>query len=136
MAKVEKREYLGRGLTLPFGINSRGDFKNASGIDNLRSAVELLLGTRKGELRWDPDFGLELDKLLYGPMTEDLSAEAEAVISEGFLREPRVQIVSVQANLITRTGELQLNVDWAIRGQVEVDGQVEFSSTVTLPQAV
>lgn len=122
-------EYLGTGIGLPFTINSLGDVSSVSGLENIRSAVRLLLGTQKGELRWDPDYGLDMTTLLHRPFVESLGDEAGRLVREGFTREPRVRIGDVTAEL--KDGELlQLTVFYEVVGGVVISGQRVFEETV------
>jgi phage baseplate assembly protein W len=58
-------DFLGTGIVTPFQRDLKNDFTNASGLDDVKSCVGQILGTRsadpghveKGELEWRSDFG-------------------------------------------------------------------------------
>lgn len=74
------------GLTFPLGKNtaSGGFFKKNSGREMIRQAVSQLLRTEKGERLMLPNYGCNLRKYLFQPITEDLFSEIRNTIQESF----------------------------------------------------
>ena len=62
------------GLTFPLGLNKEtgGFFKKNSGREMIRQAVAQLLKTERGERVMLPNFGCNLRKYLFQPITEEL----------------------------------------------------------------
>ena len=74
------------GLTFPLGKNreSGGFFKKNSGREMIRQAVTQLLRTEKGERLMLPNYGCNLRKYLFQPITQDLFNNIKETISESF----------------------------------------------------
>ena len=74
------------GLTFPLGKNreSGGFFKKSSGREMIRQAVTQLLRTEKGERLMLPNYGCNLRKYLFQPITQDLFNNIKETISESF----------------------------------------------------
>jgi phage baseplate assembly protein W len=53
--------------------------------------------TRKGDLRWRPDFGLDIERVRHQGIKENTLAELQANVGEVVLKyEPRVEIVNIE----------------------------------------
>lgn len=87
---------LGSALLRPFRRTERNDFLQGFGVPEVLSAVGQVLGTERGVLPWQPDFGCDLWRLRHqanGPTTEDL---ARVFVQDALQQwEPRVQLTSV-----------------------------------------
>src|SRR5688572_16058400 len=107
------RDFLGRGLIAPLRRVGPADYLVASGVPLIRACLQMIIETRQGELPWNPDFGLSIDKLRNKPNTEDLAALVAADIEAAIRRwEPRVDLLKVT---VKRTGEtLIATINWAI----------------------
>ena len=87
---------LGKGIATPLQRQG-GDFVTVEGIKAVESALRQLLLTRKGELRWEPDFGLNMDPLRHSNMTDELMAEVQVDVATSILKfEPRIEIVDLE----------------------------------------
>ena len=74
------------GLTFPLGSDrtSGGFFKNNSGRKMIRQAVSQLLRTEKGERLMLPNYGCNLKKYLFRPITQQLFQEIQETITTSF----------------------------------------------------
>ena len=74
------------GLTFPLGLNkdSGGLFKKSSGRQMIRQAVAQLLKTERGERLMLPNFGCNLRKYLFQPITSELFEAIRNTISVSF----------------------------------------------------
>ena len=74
------------GLTFPLGLNkeSGGLFKKNSGRSMIRQAISQLLRTERGERLMLPNYGCNLRKYLFQPITEQLFQEIQETISTSF----------------------------------------------------
>src|SRR6516162_1881307 len=65
---------------------------------SVRQSIEIILSTRKGERAMRPDFGCDLDKLLFEPNNRATQALAEFEVSEALkMWEPRIEVLDVHA---------------------------------------
>jgi phage baseplate assembly protein W len=74
------------GLTFPIGKNAQsgGYFKKNSGREMIRQAVTQLLKTEKGERVMLPNFGCNLRKYLFQPITKELFSNIKETIHTSF----------------------------------------------------
>jgi uncharacterized protein len=110
--------FLGTGWTFPpaFDKISRS-VEMTSGREDIERSLEILLSTRPGERVMQPDYGCNLDRLLFEPIDTSLKTYMEEMVKTAILYyEPRI---TVNAIGITETdefsGQVRLAVDYTIR---------------------
>jgi len=85
---------LGKGLITP--LRRQGsDFAFGEGKNVLYSAIRQILMTRRGELRWRPDFGLNIEKARHKGITDTLLIEIQADVGNALAVEPRIEVTSL-----------------------------------------
>src|SRR4029077_11460746 len=63
------------------------------------SSLNMLFGTRPGERLFLPDYGLNMEALVYEALDEQMTIDAQTTIRSAVERfEPRVAVVGVQIN--------------------------------------
>lgn len=103
-------ELLGNGIIAPLQRRAGADFLSSSGVPLVRSALRQIVGTRKGELRWRPNFGLTIDRRRHQVNNDALAVLVKADIEAAVRQfEPRVDVVQVEVRsdkntLIARVG--------------------------------
>ena len=84
--------------------------KIAADEPSVRQSIEIILSTRKGERVMRPDFGCDLDKLLFEPNNRATQALAEFEVTEALkMWEPRIEVLDVHARAGGDNGEQLLN---------------------------
>ena len=87
---------LGRGIITPFRRQG-GDFANAVGVPVVESALKQILKTRKGDLRWRQNFGIDIDNYRHRNINNAMLAELEAAITSQIQTyEPRIEILNIE----------------------------------------
>jgi hypothetical protein len=83
----------------------------------VRQSIEIIISTSKGERVMRPDFGCNLDKLLFTPNTGETQALAAHEVSEALKSwEPRIEVLDVNAQAGGDVGELLLiDIDYRVR---------------------
>jgi len=90
---METKSIIGKGIVLPFERHG-SDFNNAEGSDVIESSLKQILTTKKGELRWNPDFGLP--PLLHQSIDDMMFAQLQADVASAVTKyEPRIEIVDI-----------------------------------------
>jgi phage baseplate assembly protein W len=93
----EKR--FGSGMIWPFQRDGQGDLLQASGLDLVDADVRLLIGTIKGELKWDTNRGTKLIELLHrsivGSTADAIATSFVAEVINNY--EPRVRAGETRA---------------------------------------
>jgi phage baseplate assembly protein W len=113
---------------MPKGVSTKGlfggqTFKVKSDIELLKESIYNILTTRKGERAGNPDFGTDLDRLLFNPNLEPYwEAIKLELIKEVELWEPRVAILSMDFVADTDNNKVSLYVYFVDLLTKQVDG--------------
>ena len=85
--------------------------------DDIKSSLEILLSTRLGERIMVPDYGCNLDELLFKPLNITVKTYVIDLIKTAILyHEPRIDARKIsidQSNELN--GELLINIEYMIR---------------------
>jgi phage baseplate assembly protein W len=96
-----------------------GSAKLAMAADEIsvRQSIEIILSTSKGERVMRPDFGCDLDKLLFAPNNGATRALAEFEVTEALRTwEPRIEVLDVSVRAGGDNGEqLLIDIDYRVR---------------------
>lgn len=105
MTKIIK-SFLGTGWGFPPAFsNKTSDVGMLSDADDIQSSLEILLSTRPGERVMRPDYGCNLDELVFEPLTTTFKTYIKDLISTAILYyEPRIEVNSID---LDDTGELE-----------------------------
>ena len=84
---------------------------------SVRQSIEIILSTSKGERAMRPDFGCDLNRLLFAPNTGTTQALAAFEVGEALKNwEPRIEVLDVSAHPGGDHGEqLLINVEYRVR---------------------
>jgi len=119
VVKIDPRDLDGNkaiGVSLPF--NASGVFnKTYSTKDQIKSNLINLLLTSKGERVLNPEFGADLPRLLFEPLTEELYLKIQnQIISSVNIYIPEITILNIEItpnidyNLINIKLDYKLNI--------------------------
>lgn len=93
------QDFLGNGLTIPLRRLGATGFLSASGVALVRSCIRQIVGTRRGELRWRPQFGTLLEKHKHKPNNEALEELIKDEIKNALATfEPRLNKIDLSVN--------------------------------------
>ena len=110
--------FLGRGWSFPpeFDKGTKS-VKLLEDEDDIKSSLEILLSTRLGERIMVPDYGCNLDELLFKPLNLTLKTFVIDLIKKAILyHEPRIDVNKIAIDPINELeGELLINIDYTIR---------------------
>ncbi|MCI5134964.1 MAG: hypothetical protein D3920_07815 [Candidatus Electrothrix sp. AW2] len=90
--------FIGRGWTFPPAFNSRsGGVEMLEGEADIASSLEILLSTRPGERIMQPEYGCNLDELMFEQLdTRIKTLMADKVESAILYHEPRIRLEHVR----------------------------------------
>ena len=114
----EYNSFLGRGWSFPpefkKGIKSVKLLENE---EDIKSSLEILLSTRLGERIMVPDYGCNLDELLFKPLNLTMKTYVIDLIERAILyHEPRIDVNKIAIDPTNELeGELLINIDYTIR---------------------
>lgn len=117
MDKLHK-SFLGTGWSFPPQFDSEGgSVEMLSDGEDIRSSLEILLSTRPGERVMLPNYGCNLDELLFEPLTTTMKTYMKDLIQTAILyHEPRIVVDKIE---LVDTGEMEgrilINIAYTIR---------------------
>lgn len=94
-----EKDFLGKGLAFPLEINARGEFAMASGAEDIRQAIHIILGTIPGERMMRPEFGCRVHELIFHPRDASTEALIQHYVKQALGRwEPRIEVTEVEVS--------------------------------------
>lgn len=110
--------FLGTGWTFPpeFDKGTKA-VKMLSDEDDIKSSLEVLLSTRLGERVMVPDYGCNLDELMFKPLNLTLKTYVIDLIKTAILYyEPRIDVNKIAIDPTNELeGELLIDIEYTIR---------------------
>jgi len=110
--------FLGTGWSFPpeFQKETKGVKMLQDELD-IKSSLEILLSTRLGERIMVPDYGCNLDEMLFKPLNLTLKTYVIDLIKTAILyHEPRIEVIKISIDQTSElNGELLTNIDYIIR---------------------
>jgi phage baseplate assembly protein W len=94
-----KKSFLGTGWAFPVAFDKKPEctVRRVSEIEDIEQSLVLLLGTRPGERVMRPDYGCNLEDLLFEPVNASLTTYIQDLISKAVMYyEPRVILREVR----------------------------------------
>lgn len=110
--------FLGCGWTFPPVFHAGGrEVEMAVGEEDIRQSLALLLSTRLGERILMPDFGSNMDHMVFGEVNQRLVTQMSEAISDAILQyEPRITLEKVEVNTDRiNEGVLAVNISYIIK---------------------
>lgn len=114
----DNKPFLGRGWSFPPTFNNRsGSLKMFSGEEDIESSLEILLSTKQGERIMHPNFGCNLEELLFNPLDRTLITYVSDLIKTAILYyEPRIDVQKIdiyEDDIIN--GKIIIDVEYLVR---------------------
>lgn len=116
MTEFDEKAFLGRGWAFPFHADESGEVAMASDEDDIRQAVQIILGTAQGERVMRPDFGAGLQTLVFEPISTTTKALLRHRVEEALITwEPRIDNITAEVTAEPKQGRLMLGIRYRIR---------------------
>jgi len=113
-----KESFLGRGWGFPPEFSkTTATVQMTEGEDDIDKSLQILLSTRLGERIMLPDYGCNLDELLFTPLNLTLKTYVVDLIKTAILyHEPRIDTEKIWIEESTdNDGILLINIDYLVR---------------------
>ena len=112
------------GPYFPFKLVQRpGNLKGfawASGEEKIRQSILMILFTNKGERQMRPEFGSDLGRLVFEPISQATLSLIKYYIEEALITwEPRIDLVDVNVKSGNEPGQLLIDIEYKIKGTDE-----------------
>lgn len=86
------------------------------------SALNMLFGTRPGERIYLPQYGLNMEALVYEALDDQMTADAQAAIKSAVgTYVPQVQVIQVQVNKDANNNQVAFLLTMQVRGSAPND---------------
>lgn len=116
MAETEGNAFLGTGWSFPIEPAAGGEMALAAFEEDIRQAIEIILGTAQGERVMRPDFGAGLQTLVFEPLSMTTIALVRHRVEEALITwEPRIDNVTVEVTADLPQGRLVIDVRYRVR---------------------
>jgi phage baseplate assembly protein W len=108
--------FLGRGWTFPPTFNAVGQVKMLSNETGIHNALLAILSTRVGERIMQPNFGCNLNKMLFEPLTTTLKTQIKDLVFMAIYNfEPRIKPLDVILTAKEEEGFVEIEVQYEIK---------------------
>jgi len=94
----KSNNFLGSGVTFPFKLDDFGNISFSYYEKSLSESIDIILRTSKGERVMRPDFGCEINDMVFAPNNSNTRSLICHYIEEALIRwEPRIVLEKVEA---------------------------------------
>ena len=118
MKENEKLSFLGTGWSFPPAFDKKMQgVEMVSDREDIEQSMEILLGTRPGERVMQPDYGCNLDRLVFEPLDASLKSYMTDVIKTAILyHEPRINVDNLEIEeSMPEEGQVRIHVEYTVR---------------------
>lgn len=92
---MKNTDFLGSGWKYPISIKN-GNIIPSVGEDSIRESIIIIITTAKGERVMRPDFGCELNELVFAQNNTSTAGLIQFYVKEALLKwEPRIEVLDV-----------------------------------------
>lgn len=97
MVELDDKAFLGKGWAFPVTPDPTGEIAVSEYEEDIRQAIHIILGTAQGERVMRPDFGADLQALVFEPVTTTTMALVRHRVEEALITwEPRIDVQQVR----------------------------------------
>ncbi len=114
----ENAPFLGKGWSFPPDFSKkRAEVNITKGIDDIERSLEILITTKKGERIMRPNFGCDLNHLMFENLNSTQITLAKKNIKDAIVvYEPRIELKKVGLDITQLLeGKLLIGIDYVIR---------------------
>lgn len=111
-------DFLGTGWSFPPEFNkTEGNVAMTTDVEDINNSLIILLSTRPGERIMFPNYGCDLQEMLFKPLDLTLITQMKGVIERAILyHEPRINIISIEIDPTDEPGgTVLLHIDYEVR---------------------
>jgi phage baseplate assembly protein W len=111
------KNFLGKGWSFPPEFfESEGQVKMISNEEDIQNSLIVLLSTKVGERIMQPDFGCNLDEMLFEPLTTSLKTKMKDLIMTAIYNfESRVKPLDVILTAKDADGIVEIEISYLVK---------------------
>ena len=107
-------ELLGKGLSVDFGLNSKGEIKMSSYEKSVEESIYIILSTKVGERVYNSEFGCRIHELMFESNNVRTQTMAKRYVEEALTKfEPRITLRDVAVFSLDEKS-INLNIEYEI----------------------
>lgn len=113
-----QKQFLGRGWAYPVSLNpDTGRVQSVEYEEDIRQAIQIIIGTSRGERVMRPDFGCGIHDLVFETMASSTLQRVRSVVEEALTRyEPRIEIIGIDIDpTLAAEGSLLIELEYRVR---------------------
>lgn len=107
-------------------FNIQGGTSNSRGNDKIKEDLKLLLTQEKGKFYPDPEFGSELHKYMFEPITDILAREMRAEITE-LIGKYYPQLTVVSIDILSGENTIQISIHYSYSDSSEAEDEIKLA---------
>ncbi len=115
---TKKLTFLGRGWDFPPAFDKASkSVSMLEGVDDIESSLDILLSTRLGERTMQPNYGCNLDEMVFETMNLTLVTYLSDLVKTAILYfEPRIRLEGLEIDTSREhEGVLLINIDYTVK---------------------
>ena len=109
-------DFLGRGWKFQISVED-GKIASSEGEDSIKESIRIILGTAKGERVMRPDFGCDINEIVFAPINTSTGTLIDFHIREALLIwEPRIDLLNVHVSPDeNEKNKLIINIEYMVK---------------------
>jgi phage baseplate assembly protein W len=111
------KDIIGNGWSFPLSINSQGGIQFTNERSEINQAIQIILSTTPGQRVMRPEFGCQLQDLIFTPNNAHTAIQAQRFVEEALgMWEPRIKVIQVEVYPDTHErNRLLINIEYEIK---------------------
>jgi len=109
-------DFLGRGWKFQVSVED-GEIASSEGEYSIKESIKIILGTAKGERVMRPDFGCDINEIVFAPINTSTGTLIDFHIREALLIwEPRIDLLNVHVSPDeNEKNKLIINIEYMVK---------------------
>lgn len=113
-------DFLGKGLAFPLSVSARGGLAQSQQAQKIRDSIRTIVGTQHGERLMRPNFGCNLNSLVFAPNNKTTANLARYYVETGLTTwEPRILLDQVVVENHYERNCLMIHISYTIKSTHE-----------------
>ncbi len=111
-------DFLGIGWSFPPEFDkTEGGVTMTTDVEDINNSLIILLSTRPGERVMFPNYGCDLQEMLFKPLELTLITQMKGIVERAILyHEPRINIISIDIDTTEELeGQVLIHIDYEVR---------------------
>ena len=107
-------------------FNIQGGTNNSIGNTKLKEDLKLLLTQEKGKFYPDPEFGSELNRFMFEPITNSLAREMRAEITE-LVKKYYPQLTLTNIDILSGENTVEITIEYSYSDSQEAEDELRIA---------